>query len=119
MLNGSACITSLAVCKVLTNAGRTNWKGPNLLVGVIAKAEAEANTCWKGPLLCVGVIAKAKLLDITVSPANVALPNNVELNAPVIATLLGWSYIIFELSVGEKPAYDLLICDKTKRIEEI
>jgi CMP-N,N'-diacetyllegionaminic acid synthase len=23
------------------------------------------------------------------------------------------------LSVGEKPAYDLLICDKTKRIEEI
>ena len=24
-----------------------------------------------------------------------------------------------ELSVGEKPNYDLLICDKTKRIEEI
>jgi dTDP-glucose 4,6-dehydratase len=23
------------------------------------------------------------------------------------------------LSVGEKPSYDLLICDKTKRIEEI
>ena len=23
------------------------------------------------------------------------------------------------LSVGEKPLYDLLICDKTKRIEEI
>jgi hypothetical protein len=24
-----------------------------------------------------------------------------------------------KLIVGEKPAYDLLICDKTKRIEEI
>ena len=31
----------------------------------------------------------------------------------------GWGWQYHELSVGEKPAYDLLICDKTKRIEEI
>ena len=31
----------------------------------------------------------------------------------------GWGCQYHELSVGEKPAYDLLICDKTKRIEEI
>tara|TARA_R100000479_G_C6244580_1_gene150110 strand:- start:152 stop:445 length:294 start_codon:yes stop_codon:yes gene_type:complete len=30
-----------------------------------------------------------------------------------------WGCLYHELSVGEKPAYDLLICDKTKRIEEI
>ena len=30
-----------------------------------------------------------------------------------------WGCQYHELSVGEKPAYDLLICDKTKRIEEI
>jgi hypothetical protein len=30
-----------------------------------------------------------------------------------------WGCKYHELSVGEKPAYDLLICDKTKRIEEI
>jgi CMP-N,N'-diacetyllegionaminic acid synthase len=30
-----------------------------------------------------------------------------------------WGCLYHNLSVGEKPAYDLLICDKTKRIEEI
>ena len=30
-----------------------------------------------------------------------------------------WGCQYHELSVGEKPAYDLLICYKTKRIEEI
>ena len=30
-----------------------------------------------------------------------------------------WGCQYHELSVGEKPPYDLLICDKTKRIEEI
>lgn len=30
-----------------------------------------------------------------------------------------WKCKYHNLSVGEKPAYDLLICDKTKRIEEI
>ena len=30
-----------------------------------------------------------------------------------------WGCQYHELSVGEKPNYDLLICDKTKRIEEI
>lgn len=30
-----------------------------------------------------------------------------------------WGCKYHELSVGEKPPYDLLICDKTKRIEEI
>ena len=30
-----------------------------------------------------------------------------------------WGCKYHNLSVGEKPSYDLLICDKTKRIEEI
>ena len=30
-----------------------------------------------------------------------------------------WGCKFHTLSVGEKPYYDLLICDKTKRIEEI
>lgn len=30
-----------------------------------------------------------------------------------------WGCKLHHLSVGEKPAYDLLICDKTKRIEEL
>ena len=30
-----------------------------------------------------------------------------------------WKCKYHHLSVGEKPNYDLLICDKTKRIEEI
>ena len=30
-----------------------------------------------------------------------------------------WGCKCHSLSVGNKPAYDLLICDKTKRIEEI
>ena len=30
-----------------------------------------------------------------------------------------WGCKWHSLSVGSKPAYDLLICDKTKRIEEI
>ena len=33
--------------------------------------------------------------------------------------LKDWNCKYHKLSVGEKPAYDLLICDKTKRIEEI
>jgi len=33
--------------------------------------------------------------------------------------LLDWGCKYHSLSVGEKPPYDLLICDKTKRIEEI
>lgn len=30
-----------------------------------------------------------------------------------------WNCLYHSLSVGEKPYYDLLICDKTKRIEEL
>ena len=30
-----------------------------------------------------------------------------------------WGCLYHKISVGKKPAYDLLICDKTKRIEEI
>lgn len=30
-----------------------------------------------------------------------------------------WGCKYHHLSVGEKPAYDLIICDKSKRIEEI
>ena len=30
-----------------------------------------------------------------------------------------WDAKFHKLIVGEKPAYDLMICDKTKRIEEI
>ena len=30
-----------------------------------------------------------------------------------------WGCKYHKVSVGLKPAYDLLICDKTKRIEEI
>lgn len=30
-----------------------------------------------------------------------------------------WGAKHHKLSVGDKPAYDLLICDKTKRIEEL
>ena len=33
--------------------------------------------------------------------------------------LKSWGCKFHTLIVGEKPAYDLLICDKTKRIEEI
>ena len=33
--------------------------------------------------------------------------------------LEGWGCKYHDLSVGEKPDYDLLICDKTKRIEEL
>ena len=33
--------------------------------------------------------------------------------------LTEWGCKFHNLSVGLKPAYDLLICDKTKRIEEI
>lgn len=33
--------------------------------------------------------------------------------------LKSWGCKFHNLIVGEKPAYDLLICDKTKRIEEI
>ena len=33
--------------------------------------------------------------------------------------LTEWGCKFHKLSVGLKPAYDLLICDKTKRIEEI
>lgn len=33
--------------------------------------------------------------------------------------LSDWGCKYHKLLVGEKPAYDLLICDKTKRIEEL
>ena len=33
--------------------------------------------------------------------------------------LNGWGCKYHNLITGQKPAYDLLICDKTKRIEEI
>lgn len=33
--------------------------------------------------------------------------------------LKAWGCKYHKLSVGEKPPYDLMICDKTKRIEEI
>lgn len=35
------------------------------------------------------------------------------------AQLDSWGCKYNKLSVGEKPAYDLMICDKTKRIEEL
>jgi hypothetical protein len=34
-------------------------------------------------------------------------------------SLKEWGCKFHEVSVGDKPHYDLLICDKTKRIEEI
>ena len=40
-------------------------------------------------------------------------------NIDKINQLEKWGCKHHELSVGEKPGYDLLICDKTKRIEEI
>ena len=42
--------------------------------------------------------------------------NNFELTK---SQLTEWGCKYHELSVGKKPDYDLLICDKTKRIEEI
>tara|TARA_Y100000114_G_scaffold114098_1_gene108101 strand:- start:1354 stop:1653 length:300 start_codon:yes stop_codon:yes gene_type:complete len=36
-----------------------------------------------------------------------------------ISQLKGWGCKYHNLDVGNKPPYDLLICDKTKRIEEI
>jgi len=33
--------------------------------------------------------------------------------------LKSWGCKYHDLIVGDKPAYDLLICDKTKRIEEV
>ena len=36
-----------------------------------------------------------------------------------VKQLEDWGCKYHELSVGDKPDYDLLICDKTKRIEEI
>ena len=33
--------------------------------------------------------------------------------------LMKWGCLFHELICNEKPSYDLLICDKTKRIEEI
>lgn len=33
--------------------------------------------------------------------------------------LSNWGCRYHELSVGKKPPYDLLICDKSKRIEEV
>jgi len=39
--------------------------------------------------------------------------------ATTVDQLKEWGCKFHELSVGNKPHYDLLICDKTKRIEEI
>ena len=36
-----------------------------------------------------------------------------------LSQLKKWNCKFHSLSVGEKPNYDILICDKTKRIEEI
>ena len=33
--------------------------------------------------------------------------------------LIEWECLFHDLKMNTKPAYDLLICDKTKRIEEI
>ena len=33
--------------------------------------------------------------------------------------LIEWKCLFHDLKMNTKPAYDLLICDKTKRIEEI
>ena len=33
--------------------------------------------------------------------------------------LIEWKCLFYDLKMNTKPAYDLLICDKTKRIEEI
>jgi hypothetical protein len=48
-----------------------------------------------------GTVSKIDYLDLTKSQLN------------------SWGCKYHNLSVGKKPAYDLLICDKTKRIEEI
>ena len=42
-----------------------------------------------------------------------------ELEILTKSQLKDWGCKYHKLSVGEKPNYDLLICDKTKRIEEI
>ena len=36
-----------------------------------------------------------------------------------LSQLKSWGCKFYELRMNEKPSYDLLICDKTKRIEEI
>ena len=48
-----------------------------------------------------GSVTKLDWLELTVNQLN------------------SWGCKYHEISVGEKPAYDLLICDRTKRIEEI
>ena len=50
------------------------------------------------------------------SRGNVSKINYYELTE---TQLKEWNCKYHKLIVGEKPAYDLLICDKTKRIEEI
>jgi len=43
----------------------------------------------------------------------------IDWNEVTMRQLEKWGCKYHRLSVGEKPDYDLLICDKTKRIEEI
>jgi hypothetical protein len=43
----------------------------------------------------------------------------IDWNDVTVNQLKNWGCKYHKLSVGEKPDYDLLICDKTKRIEEI
>ena len=45
--------------------------------------------------------------------------SKVDYNELTKKQLNDWGCKYHELSVGKKPDYDLLICDKTKRIEEI
>lgn len=42
-----------------------------------------------------------------------------ELEILTKSQLKDWGCKYHKLSIGEKPVYDLLICDKTKRIEEL
>jgi hypothetical protein len=45
--------------------------------------------------------------------------SKIDYNGITLLQLKKWKCKFHELSVGDKPIYDLLICDKTKRIEEI
>ena len=60
-------------------------------------AEGNYNKYWTGR----GTVSKIDYYDLTINQ------------------LKEWGCRYHDLSVGEKPDYDLLICDKTKRIEEI
>ena len=59
--------------------------------------------------------------DDLAAKIKIEIANNGRVNNPNLtkSQLDSWGCKYHELSVGEKPPYDLLICDRTKRIEEI